>query len=47
MNTSPHPSVYGYSKTFGRTRGCNERTAELIRANVDGLASVEWSDDGY
>jgi phosphohistidine phosphatase len=40
-------SVYGYSKTFGRTRGCNERTAELIRANVDGLASVEWSDDGY
>lgn len=40
--------VYGYSKTFGRTPGCNERTAAMME---DYLASqsyaVRWSDDGY
>lgn len=39
--------VYGYSKTFGRTPGCNEKTAEIIRANCPGLARVDWSDKGY
>lgn len=39
--------VYGYSKTFGRTPGCNEKTAEIIRANCPGLTLLEWSDKGY
>lgn len=39
--------VYGYSKTFGRTPGCNEKTAEILRANCPGLARVDWSDKGY
>lgn len=43
----PTAEVYGYSKTFGRTPGCNERTAEIIRAHCPGLARVDWSDKGY
>jgi phosphohistidine phosphatase len=39
--------VYGYSKTFGKTPGCNEKTADIIRANCPGLARVDWSDQGY
>ena len=39
--------VYGYSKTFGRTPGCNEKTAEIIRTQCPGLSRVNWSDDGY
>jgi phosphohistidine phosphatase len=39
--------VYGYSKTFGRTPGCNEKTAEILRANCPGLTHVDWSDNGY
>ena len=38
--------VYGYSKTFGRSPGCNEHSADLIRAAYDGFA-VTWSDKGY
>ena len=39
-------SVYGYSKTFGRSPGCNEATAEMIRAALTGYR-VDWSDEGY
>ena len=39
-------SVYGYSKTFGRSPGCNEATAEMIRAALPGYR-VDWSDEGY
>ena len=47
---SPEPSaaVYGYSKTFGRTPGCNERTAEIIKRECGVFQGrVTWSDDGY
>ena len=47
---SPEPSaaVYGYSKTFGRTPGCNERTAEIIKRECEVFQGrVTWSDDGY
>ena len=39
-------SVYGYSKTFGRKEGCNERSAAIVRAAMP-AAKVTWSDDGY
>jgi len=40
--------VYGYSKTFGRTPGCNERSAAMIEQSVDYEGYVvTWSDDGY
>ena len=39
-------SVYGYSKTFGRSPGCNERTAGIIREVLPGY-EVTWSDAGY
>ena len=38
--------VYGYSKTFGRSPGCNEATAEMIRGALPGYR-VDWSDEGY
>ena len=38
--------VYGYSKTFGRTPGCNERAAAIIEREFDGY-ETGWSDDGY
>ena len=38
--------VYGYSKTFGRSPGCNERTAAILRENLPGY-DVTWSDSGY
>jgi phosphohistidine phosphatase len=38
--------VYGYSKTFGRTPGCNERAAVIIEREFDGY-ETGWSDDGY
>ena len=39
--------VYGYSKTFGRTPGCNEKTADIIRNNCPEFKRVDWSDSGY
>ena len=39
--------VYGYSKTFGRTPGCNEKTADIIRKNCLEFKRVDWSDSGY
>ena len=39
-------SVYGYSKTFGRCPGCNERTAIILREEFPEY-EVTWSDDGY
>ena len=39
--------VYGYSKSFGRAVGCNERSAEIIRRNFPDDYKVTWSDDGY
>ena len=39
-------SVYGYSETFGRAPGCNERAAAMIRAALPDYA-VDWSDAGY
>ena len=39
--------VYGYSKTFGRTPGCNEKTADIIRKNCAEFKRVDWSDSGY
>ena len=45
---SPSAAVWGYSKTFGRTPGCNERTAEIIRRECPRFQNrVEWSDEGY
>ena len=38
--------VYGYSKTFGRTPGCNERACAMIREAFTGYEAT-WSDDGY
>ena len=38
--------VYGYSKSFGRAAGCNERSADIIRRNLPGY-TVTWSDEGY
>lgn len=39
-------SIYGYSKSFGRAPGCNERSAKMVsKAMPD--AKVEWSDTGY
>ena len=38
--------VYGYSRRFGRARGCNQRTAAMIAEAMPGVA-VEWSDRGY
>jgi len=43
----PSCEVYGYSKTFGRVAGCNEKTAAIVRANCPGFADVRWSDEGY
>eukprot|EP00958_Prasinococcus_capsulatus_P000233 scaffold18_cov401-Prasinococcus_capsulatus_cf.AAC.13 len=40
-------NVYGYSMTYGRTEGCNETTAELIRQSLPDDYDVVWSDDGY
>ncbi len=39
--------VYGYSKTFGRTPGCNEKTADIIRKACPEFKKVSWSDSGY
>jgi phosphohistidine phosphatase len=39
-------SVYGYSKTFGRCPGCNERTAIILREEFPEYETT-WSDDGY
>ena len=39
--------VYGYSKTFGRTPGCNEKTADIIRKNCPEFKRVDWSDSWY
>ena len=39
-------SIYGYSKTFGRSPGCNERTAAIVRGELPGY-QVDWSDEGY
>mmetsp|Transcript_16459 Transcript_16459/g.38440 ORF Transcript_16459/g.38440 Transcript_16459/m.38440 type:complete len:101 (+) Transcript_16459:725-1027(+) len=39
-------SVYGYSKTFGRAKGCNEKSAGLIREALP-TYDVTWSDKGY
>ena len=39
-------SVYGYSKTFGRCAGCNERSAGILRAQYPDY-EVSWSDEGY
>ena len=39
-------SVYGYSKTFGRAKGCNEHSAGLIEAAMPDC-TVSWSDKGY
>ena len=39
-------SVFGYSKTFGRSPGCNEASAEILRAEFPEY-SVTWSDEGY
>ena len=39
-------AVWGYSKTFGRTPGCNEKSADIIRKCNPGF-DVTWSDDGY
>jgi len=39
-------SIYGYSKTFGRCEGCNEKSAEIISLAFPDY-SVTWSDDGY
>lgn len=38
-------SVFGYSRTFGRSAGCNKRTAGLISTHM--RYKVAWSDDGY
>jgi len=44
----PRVFVFGYSKTFGRAPGCNERAAEMVRrcGAFEGYR-VSWSDDGY
>ena len=39
-------SVYGYSKTFGRSAGCNEHAASLIEQALP-ECTVSWSDKGY
>ena len=39
-------SIYGYSKTFGRAKGCNERSAEIVRRSFPDY-NVTWSDDVY
>ena len=39
-------SVYGYSKTFGRSAGCNEHSAALIGEALP-ECKVTWSDKGY
>ena len=42
----PTVSIYGYSKTFGRSEGCNKLSASLVSAAMP-AAKVSWSDDGY
>lgn len=44
--TKQEVKVYGYSKSFGRAPGCNERSAELIREAFPDY-DVTWTDDGY
>ena len=39
-------SIYGYSKTFGRAKGCNKKSAEIVEAAYPDH-KVTWSDDGY
>ena len=39
-------NIYGYSKTFGRAKGCNEKSAGLIREAFP-MYEVAWSDKGY
>ena len=39
-------SIYGYSKTFGRAKGCNKRSCEIVKAAFPDH-EVTWSDDGY
>jgi hypothetical protein len=38
-------TVFGYSRTFGRSIGCNKRTAGLVSAHWK--YEVSWRDDGY
>jgi phosphohistidine phosphatase len=45
---TPRAAVWGYSKTFGKTAGCKEKTAAIITREVPRFENrVEWSDDGY
>ena len=39
-------AIWGYSKSFGRAKGCNERSAEQVREAYPDY-EVTWSDDGY
>jgi len=39
-------SIYGYSKTFGRVKGCNQKSAEIVELAYPDH-KVSWSDDGY
>lgn len=38
--------VYGYSKTFGRRPGANERAAALLQRHLPDYR-VSWSESGY
>lgn len=39
--------VYGYSKSYGRSPGCNEQTANILSDFVGQLYTVRWTDEGY
>ena len=39
--------VFGYSKSYGPSPGCNERTAHIIIDFVRGTYKVRWSEEGY
>lgn len=39
-------SVYGYSKTYGRSKGCNQATADILQRANPGWA-VTWTNKGY
>ena len=39
-------AVFGYSKTFGRCKSCNEVAADLLSENCS-ACEVTWSNDGY
>jgi hypothetical protein len=43
-------SVWGYSQSYGRAAGCNQRAAAMVSDSFGGGAAgfaVEWSDEGY